>query len=353
LVTGADTFLDLIAQQVLRLREKHSFDVRFMLMNSFSTSADTLELLRTRYPVLANDTWLEVVQNKAPKIEAGTNKPAAHPPNPKLEWAPPGHGDLYPTLRGSGMLRKLVAAGYKYMFISNSDNLGKALVHRRFAMGLCIASHARSFQQTHSKRRVFSGAILDTKLLTHFAANDLPFMMEVCARTENDKKGGKKTPPHESSASFVHLVSCRLIGDHGSFRTPCPAQVGRPPHPAGGCPDHRGGRGGVPGHLQAQLLQHQQPVDTAGQAGRADGRQGAGSHFPPDLVLVLPPPPSPSPPWPRPGRCFRSERRTGRAPAHVDSLGLLCRAQRARPRGCCKQTLRSPMSHAKGPFDPP
>lgn len=149
-VKGAETFLDLIAQQVLRLREKHSFDVRFMLMNSFSTSADTLELLRTRYPVLANDTWLEVVQNKAPKIEAGTNKPAAHPPNPKLEWAPPGHGDLYPTLRGSGMLRKLVAAGYKYMFISNSDNLGKAPA---ICYGsLRSASHAlNQFQQTHSK----------------------------------------------------------------------------------------------------------------------------------------------------------------------------------------------------------
>lgn len=33
-------------------------------------------------------------------------------------------------------------------------------------------------------------AILDLKLLTHFATTELPFMMEVCARTENDKKGG-------------------------------------------------------------------------------------------------------------------------------------------------------------------
>lgn len=43
------------------------------------------------------------------------------------------------------------------MFVSNSDNLG---------------------------------ATLDLKILTHFANNELPFMMECCERTENDKKGG-------------------------------------------------------------------------------------------------------------------------------------------------------------------
>ena len=47
--------------------------------------------------------YIEVVQNKAPKIERdGENAPASHPVNPKLEWCPPGHGDLYATLRGSG-----------------------------------------------------------------------------------------------------------------------------------------------------------------------------------------------------------------------------------------------------------
>jgi phosphoglucomutase len=64
---------------------------------------------------------------------------------------------LYAALVGSGRLDALLADGYKYMFVSNSDNLG---------------------------------ATLDLKILTHFATTDAPFMMECCERTENDKKGG-------------------------------------------------------------------------------------------------------------------------------------------------------------------
>lgn len=40
---------------------------------------------------------------------------------------PPGHGDLYAALEGSGKLDALLAQGYKYMFVSNSDNLGATL----------------------------------------------------------------------------------------------------------------------------------------------------------------------------------------------------------------------------------
>ena len=84
-------------------------------------------------------------------------QPATCPSNPDNEWCPPGHGDLYAALEGSGCLDNLLKAGYKYMFVSNSDNLG---------------------------------ATLDLSILTYFAASDAPFMMECCERTENDKKGG-------------------------------------------------------------------------------------------------------------------------------------------------------------------
>jgi UDP-N-acetylglucosamine pyrophosphorylase len=77
--------------------------------------------------------------------------------NPHLEWCPPGHGDLYTVLYGSGRLDTLLAAGIKYMFVSNADNLG---------------------------------ATLDTDLLAYFASTNAPFMMECCTRTEADKKGG-------------------------------------------------------------------------------------------------------------------------------------------------------------------
>lgn len=83
--------------------------------------------------------------------------PAEWPTNRNQEWCPPGHGDLYAALDGSGTLDRLLAAGVKYMFVSNSDNLG---------------------------------ATLDLSLLTHFAESGSSFMMECAERTEADKKGG-------------------------------------------------------------------------------------------------------------------------------------------------------------------
>merc|ERR1719460_3559900 len=130
------TFLDFIAKQTMHMRKQYGVDLAFMLMNSFSTSADTL---------------------KAPKADASDLKPATWEAQPSHEWCPPGHGDLYPAMVGSGTLDKLLEKGFKYMFVSNSDNLG---------------------------------ATMDLKLLTWFAKSGAPFAMECCERTEADKKGG-------------------------------------------------------------------------------------------------------------------------------------------------------------------
>jgi len=156
-VKGDDTFLDLTAKQVTKMREEYGSKVKFMLMNSFSTSEDTLSFLKKKYPDLAGEDGLELLQNKVPKIDATTFEPATCASNPENEWCPPGHGDLYAALVGSGKLEALIKDGFKYMFVSNSDNLG---------------------------------ATLDLSILTHFAKSEAPFMMECCVRTENDKKGG-------------------------------------------------------------------------------------------------------------------------------------------------------------------
>ena len=150
------TFLDFIARQVLDLRRRHGGALRFLLMNSFSTSRDTLEFLK-KYPELGAPETLELMQSQAPKIDAQTLAPAVWPPNPKLEWCPPGHGDIYPSLLGSGWLARLLSGGVKYLFVSNSDNLG---------------------------------ASLDPALLAWFAASGMPFLMEVALRTPSDRKGG-------------------------------------------------------------------------------------------------------------------------------------------------------------------
>ncbi len=150
------TFLDLIARQVLAAREGAGAAVRFLLMNSFSTSEDTLSFLE-KYPELGRGADLELLQNRVPKIDPPTFEAVEWPADPALEWCPPGHGDLYPALVGSGWLERLLAAGVRYAFVSNSDNLG---------------------------------ATLDGRLLAEFARSGAPFLMEVTARTEADRKGG-------------------------------------------------------------------------------------------------------------------------------------------------------------------
>ena len=156
-VRGGDTFLDLIAKQVLHLRQEHGDGLRFLLMDSFSTSDDTREFLAAGYPQLGGaDEW-ELMQNRVPKIGRDTLAPATCAAEPENEWCPPGHGDLYPSLEGSGWLDRLLDAGVVYAFVSNSDNLG---------------------------------ATLDLDLLSYFATSDAPFLMEVTRRTAADRKGG-------------------------------------------------------------------------------------------------------------------------------------------------------------------
>lgn len=155
-VKGGNTFLDFTAKQVVSMRKTFKTPVKFMLMNSFNTSKDTLQFF-SKYPSILEDPSFELIQNKVPKIDKGTLQPAEWSINSNLEWCPPGHGDLYTALYGSGKLDELLSNGLKYMFVSNSDNLG---------------------------------ATMDLELLTYFATKNVPFLMECCTRTEADKKGG-------------------------------------------------------------------------------------------------------------------------------------------------------------------
>src|SRR5436190_8271208 len=149
------TFLDIIARQVLELRRELGVRLPLVLMNSFYTRDDTLAAL-ARYPQLESDVPLDFVQGKLPKILADTLEPASRPADPELEWAPPGHGDLYTSIVTSGMLGRLLEHGYEYAFVSNSDNLG---------------------------------ALLEPRILAWLARERLPFAMEVADRTEADRKG--------------------------------------------------------------------------------------------------------------------------------------------------------------------
>jgi UTP--glucose-1-phosphate uridylyltransferase len=150
------SFLGVIARQVLELRARTGARLPLVLMDSFYTRDDSLDALRA-HPEIASDVPPDFMQNKEPKVLVDGLGPAEWPADPSLEWCPPGHGDLYTALLTSGMLERLRAAGYRWAFMSNSDNLG---------------------------------AVLEPRILAWIAREEIPFAMEVTARTEADRKGG-------------------------------------------------------------------------------------------------------------------------------------------------------------------
>jgi len=156
-VKEGHTFLDVIARQVLHLRERHGAAIPLLLMNSFATRDDTLAALERHPGLKLEGLPLDFVQGKVPKLLADGLEPASWEPDPALEWAPPGHGDVFASLATSGTLGTLLERGYEYLFLSNSDNLG---------------------------------AVLEPRILDWFAREELPFLSEVVDRTEGDRKGG-------------------------------------------------------------------------------------------------------------------------------------------------------------------
>ncbi|NCC25296.1 MAG: UTP--glucose-1-phosphate uridylyltransferase [Deltaproteobacteria bacterium] len=155
-VRRGQTFLDIIVRQVEAMRERNGTTVPLLFMNSFSTHTDTMLALgdfdngETRIP-------LAFLQHKFPKVLQKDYSPATWPQNPELEWNPPGHGDIFQAMVTSGVLQKLLKGGFKYAFISNSDNLG---------------------------------AVMDERILGYMVEKDLSFVMEVARRTHADRKGG-------------------------------------------------------------------------------------------------------------------------------------------------------------------
>jgi UTP--glucose-1-phosphate uridylyltransferase len=151
------TFLDIITRQVLAARRAYDVTLPLLFLHSFSTRADCLAALAAYPDLPVAGLPLDVVQSQEPKLLQSDLTPVSWPANPKLEWCPPGHGDLYPALLDSGVLDQLIAAGYRYASVSNSDNLG------------CTPSAA---------------------LAGWFARSGAPFAAEITRRTPMDVKGG-------------------------------------------------------------------------------------------------------------------------------------------------------------------
>ncbi|KAJ6861718.1 UTP--glucose-1-phosphate uridylyltransferase [Populus alba x Populus x berolinensis] len=150
------TFLDLIVIQIENLNKKYGCSVPLLLMNSFNTHDDTQKIVekysnsnieihtfnQSQYPRLVVDDFVPLPS------KGHTDKDG---------WYPPGHGDVFPSLKNSGKLDALLSQGKEYVFVANSDNLG---------------------------------AVVDLKILNHLIRNKNEYCMEVTPKTLADVKGG-------------------------------------------------------------------------------------------------------------------------------------------------------------------
>nr|ABB88893.1 UDP-glucose pyrophosphorylase [Populus tremula x Populus tremuloides] len=150
------TFLDLIVIQIENLNKKYGCSVPLLLMNSFNTHDDTQKIVekysnsnieihtfnQSQYPRLVVDDFVPLPS------KGHTDKDG---------WYPPGHGDVFPSLKNSGKLDDLLSQGKEYVFVANSDNLG---------------------------------AVVDLKILNHLIRNKNEYCMEVTPKTLADVKGG-------------------------------------------------------------------------------------------------------------------------------------------------------------------
>jgi UTP--glucose-1-phosphate uridylyltransferase len=156
-VKPGKSFLDVIATQVLGLRERYGARLPLVLMNSSSTQGPSLEVLQRYDGLRDQDVPLDFLQGREPKLRADDLAPVEWPANPDLEWCPPGHGDLYTALAATGTLDRLLDAGLRWCFVSNSDNLG---------------------------------ALADVRIAAWVADEGVPFAMEAVRGTAADRKGG-------------------------------------------------------------------------------------------------------------------------------------------------------------------
>ncbi|MBK7054518.1 MAG: UTP--glucose-1-phosphate uridylyltransferase [Leptospiraceae bacterium] len=161
------SFLKIVASQVTFMRKKYGVEIPLILMNSYNTETDSLEELKNAgFTQKITTTFL---QNKVPRLIQADLTPITLT-DKKEEWCPPGHGDIYLSLKETGILDKLISDGFEYAFISNGDNLG---------------------------------ATIEPAILEYLVDAGLEFAMEMTPKTLADTKGG---------AIYRKLIDGKFVG---------------------------------------------------------------------------------------------------------------------------------------------
>lgn len=161
-VRNGMNFIDLIVRQLKFLNKKYNCNVPLVLMNSFNTESRTMKLTRHYDNIKAFN------QSMFPRISAENLMPIFGP----AMWYPPGHGDMFQSLKRSGMLDELLSDGKEYLFVSNIDNLA---------------------------------ATIDLKILQNFVEENLDFCMELTNKTRADIKGGTLIT-HEGALTLLEIA---------------------------------------------------------------------------------------------------------------------------------------------------
>jgi len=144
------SYLEIILKQIQASRHQAEADIPLILMNSFFTHEPTLDII-SRFNIPA----FTFMQNQVPRLDENSLAPLETGTDD--DWAPPGHGDVYPALKFSGLLDRLLTEGRKWAFMSNLDNLA---------------------------------ATVEPWILGMIDEYGIEFLLEVTDRTELDRKGG-------------------------------------------------------------------------------------------------------------------------------------------------------------------
>lgn len=177
-----ESFLYYMRKQILHIREKFQVQIPLLFMNSFTTRDATLgapgirDINRT---IMEGKIPVDFLQNMVPRIDAKSFEPFGDGES-DAHWCPPGHGDIFLALKISGILDRLIEAGFKTAFISNSDNLA---------------------------------ATIDPAILSHFNGEGLDFAMEITPKTQADIKGGVLIRRNHGGVSRVELLEAAQVED--------------------------------------------------------------------------------------------------------------------------------------------
>jgi len=136
--------------------------VPLVFMNSVHTQDAVNELL-ANYKTSGVDIH-SFLQNVYPRLTSVANSLAPKKPllegGNKFHWYPPGSGDVFESLKTSGLLEKFIKEGKEWMLLSNVENLGAVVGRNNY------------------------------RLLQQIFTTDKQFVLEVVDRKTTDERGG-------------------------------------------------------------------------------------------------------------------------------------------------------------------